>query len=675
MSIGTVQMYYNGSTTTTNTPQEIGMVRFSPQQTSNSPNISSMKGFYSLVIDNSGSVGSAATVISDDGDKVDNGWSQLDIAKHSTNAFVLSLDQNDYVTLTIYNCTATNIINWTMCDDNGKKLIQETIAKIYPTGTTNMVAGLSLGLQMFNNLPTDDNTYNKTLIFTTDGIPSCQYHPPRGLAGYKLLVEQFLKNYNGYINVYTVGLGYDLNSILLSEICCNTGEFLHLPDPGSVGPFMVNLVAQCRTISCIPELSQPANNVYLQLSNIKNVPGYERIIEIYQDMTMIPLKNIMIDTPRDIVFIRQNVSVPVLSKLFVKNNNGEFININVDVRLDQPSANDVILQWYRQSIISSIVHIFDMETWTSNLEPQLEHISSLMYNNIINGEYNKEHDEIWKTLNNELLLGLKKQNYSTWGRHYMRSLVGNLRRGLRTNFRDFILQKYNRDAQGNPGFFETECTKAEMIFSTMQAPIPSRIQTLPTISNPTVLPTEFMRGGGCFAPECTVERWNGNNFETILLSEVKPHDELKSRNGKTEVKCVVKTKCPGGKAELIRLGPLRLTAWHPIWNGNKWSFPNTLNSKSIELCDYVYNFVLHTDHILFVSGREVVTLGHGLKDRVVRHQYWGGKVLNDLENKVGWLSGYIVLDTPLKPRKYIRKPIKKKHILSTRNTIHKIHIY
>ena len=39
----------------------------------------------------------AAEVQQEDGDKVNHGWSQLDIAKHSTNTFVTSLDDEDYV--------------------------------------------------------------------------------------------------------------------------------------------------------------------------------------------------------------------------------------------------------------------------------------------------------------------------------------------------------------------------------------------------------------------------------------------------------------------------------------------------------------------------------------------------------------------------------------------------
>ena len=45
----------------------------------------------------------AASVTTDDGDKVNHGWSQLDIAKHSTNTFVSSLEDDDYFSVVTYS--------------------------------------------------------------------------------------------------------------------------------------------------------------------------------------------------------------------------------------------------------------------------------------------------------------------------------------------------------------------------------------------------------------------------------------------------------------------------------------------------------------------------------------------------------------------------------------------
>ena len=43
------------------------------------------------------------SVSTDDGDKVNHGWSQLDIAKHSTNTFISSLGDDDFICIVTYS--------------------------------------------------------------------------------------------------------------------------------------------------------------------------------------------------------------------------------------------------------------------------------------------------------------------------------------------------------------------------------------------------------------------------------------------------------------------------------------------------------------------------------------------------------------------------------------------
>ena len=78
------------------THDECALARIVPSQTKHG-GVGPTKGIYCFVIDVSGSMHSPAEVTTDDGDKISHGWSQLDIGKHSTNAFVSSLDADDYV--------------------------------------------------------------------------------------------------------------------------------------------------------------------------------------------------------------------------------------------------------------------------------------------------------------------------------------------------------------------------------------------------------------------------------------------------------------------------------------------------------------------------------------------------------------------------------------------------
>ena len=664
MTLNKMQVY-TGALDTVPSAANMTMVRIIPPQT-RKQDIPRMKGCYSFSIDNSGSMGCAATVVNDDGDKVNHGWSQLDIAKHATNSFVSSLGDEDWVAITCYSDSTVEKIGWTRCNEVGKTLITSAIMDLRPESSTNMVAGINGGLEKFKYLPSEIELeeYNLTMILTTDGLPSNFYHPARGISGYKPLVETQLKQHRQagrFVNLITIGLGENLDSMLLTDISGGSGEFLHLPDPGSVGPFMVNLVAQCRSIARLPNSCRPTNNMYLRLSpanNVACVPGYERIVELRDGDLFVPLKNILVDSPRHIVFQKNSNDTQVNCTLCYKNKEDHFEQISAqDEELSDLSL--VSLHTLRQLAVQAMLFNFNCDTYNENLQTPINEVLTLINNIKTNLPYNEKWENMFMTISNEVLPGISSSNnFARWGRHYIRTLALNLRREIRTNFRDTIMQDFVFDKEGQSARFEEESQRAESIFANTRAPEPSLLlNRLPTSSVPraTVLPEEFMRGGGCFAQDCTVDRWNGDKFETLTLDEVRPHDELRTLNGKAEVKCVVKTLCPENKAELVTFtlrpfAPLVITPWHPILVNRQWFHPTTIvaaSSTAVQNCPFVYNFVLHTEHILQVSGVSCVTLGHGFKEPVVEHEYWGNTVIKDLEKKNGWNKGYVVLTTPL----------------------------
>ena len=77
--------------------------KITPPQTNDIPNFEAGKGAYCFVIDVSGSMNAAAQITTDDGDKVNHGWSQLDIAKHATNTFISSLGDDDFICVVTYS--------------------------------------------------------------------------------------------------------------------------------------------------------------------------------------------------------------------------------------------------------------------------------------------------------------------------------------------------------------------------------------------------------------------------------------------------------------------------------------------------------------------------------------------------------------------------------------------
>ena len=153
------------------------------------------------------------------------------------------------------------------------------------------------------------------------------------------------------------------------------------------------------------------------------------------------------------------------------------------------------------------------------------------------------------------------------------------------------------------------------------------------------------------------------------------------RGGVAEVKCVIKIPCTHRRAQFIKLGELTITPWHPIRMDGKWVFPREYKKEEAEVlnCSWVYNLVMHTEHVVQVSGYSAVTLGHGFKGDVVEHNFWGRGVINVLKEKHGWLMGYVIMKEPLNPdmanisrRSHRLRP--KESVVSLGKTIKKIRL-
>jgi len=172
------------------TANDVAMVQLVPPQTLDA-NLGPTKGAYCFVIDVSGSMNAAAAVTNDDGDKVDHGWSMLDIAKHSTSSFVSSLEDADYVCLITYSDGAAVLLDWTLCNATGRERAIQAIDSMKPQRSTNLMAGIVTGFDKMTSLPAGMtlSEYSLNLIITTDGMPSAQWHPARGRDGYGPLIK------------------------------------------------------------------------------------------------------------------------------------------------------------------------------------------------------------------------------------------------------------------------------------------------------------------------------------------------------------------------------------------------------------------------------------------------------------------------------------------------------
>jgi hypothetical protein len=268
-----------------------------------------------------------------------------------------------------------------------------------------------------------------------------------------------------------------------------------------------------------------------------------------------------------------------------------------------------------------------------------------------------------KTLTDEALLAIQPAKYKTWGKHYLATLPQMLRLERRSNFRDLALQSFGRDAAGREAFFEELSGAAETCFAQLAPPKPSNIERNQRKAAAAAtrraaldrLPDEFMRGGGCFAPDALVacvDPQAGGRQALVRIDELQPGASVRTASGGTaRVRCIVQSPSEGGTALLSELSSgLRLTEWHPVQDPNgQWRFPIMLGRPIAVRCAFVYNLVLDREHVALISGVPCVTLGHGIDAPVVGHAFYGtDAVLQVLAAQPGWAEGRVILDGPLR---------------------------
>ena len=136
------------------------MLKITPPQTKDG-RVGATKGAYCFVIDVSGSMNAAAEVTNDDGDRVSHGWSQLDIAKHATNTFITSLEDDDLVSVVTYSDGAKTLLEWTRCDAAGKTRAEQAVDSMRPERSTNLMAGINSGFQQMQQIPEPDTAMHE----------------------------------------------------------------------------------------------------------------------------------------------------------------------------------------------------------------------------------------------------------------------------------------------------------------------------------------------------------------------------------------------------------------------------------------------------------------------------------------------------------------------------------
>ncbi|CAF1094016.1 unnamed protein product [Rotaria sp. Silwood1] len=572
------------------------------------------------VVDTSGSMAVQAEIQNDANEKF--GLSQLDLVKHAIKTVIHSLEPQDRLSLVSFANSAKILFQLTKMDQDGKSSALAALERLEDNGQTNLWDGLRTGLDVLSKGQRAVGS-NAALFLLTDGCPNIE--PPRG---HLPTLEKLKKRTNFTCTINTFGFGYDLDSKLLEDIAMlgNTGSYAFIPDGSFVGTIFVNAMTTL--------LATVATNVQICVHDQRIEPSdytrwYSTVVNDHD--TVFELGLITYGQSKDLLIPLSSQSLSKCAfTLFYDTlqEKKKSIKFNINMNPQQADLHLLAHNKFRLQFVNCVRTALEaMRPLCKNSTATNEQTEAAM-NRLKHLEeemktYTNTNDQFVKDLLADLTGQVQEALSNTdwfkkWGVHFLPSITRAHLLQYCNNFKDPGVQNYGRGT-----LFSTIRDEMDTIFCSLPAPKPSQ-QTGGTID----MSVFYNADGGCFYGGCTVRLMNGT---TKLIKNVLPGDRIAPHGGM--VNYVVKTRCQNNKAKMVVLNnSLIITAWHPIRVDEQWIMPCTLVSAPTDItCEEVYNFALDQGHTMFVNDIECVTLGHGFKDDVVRHAYYGTqRVIEDL---------------------------------------------
>ena len=537
------------------------------------------------VVDISGSMGTSASIATV---KENHGLTTLDLAKHGLATIIAGMTEQDNLAIISFHTDIKTELPLSICNPVNKKKAVSVIKELEPQNSTNLYGGIHAAL---STIPADSNAMS-VLIVMTDGVES--EIPPEGtINALNKWIVAAQKAGKVIPLIYIIGLGTNLESDKLIQIAGMFGGlFQYVHDAGSVGTVIVNMMANIYTIF--------AMQTNITLSNKK----------------IISLGTLHTEQTKNIIIPTSELSGAILS--FNQLGRG-IVNINIE-DIIQNATQGKILEYdiFRSRLCEIIKNA--IQTYTYNLKSIKERFIPLL-------------DELGNSSYLELFQDaielLKALEYTQgWGLHFLRGMQQNHYYQICGHFKDIGTSRYTSP------YRNTLVSKFNDIFNELPPPKPSIIsQTTVAIQSMSVYNNS---DDSCIDGSCSTILKDGS---TVRIDSLSKGDIL--YNGATII-CVIKTHTKDGHSNLVHIGNLRITQYHPVYVNNIWYFPSDLGEPVYTPCDYIYSFILDEQHVINIEGIDCVALGHGFTESKVQHNYFGtDAVIRDLSCMPGYDKGLL----------------------------------
>lgn len=545
------------------------------------------------IIDVSGSMGALCS--NKTGPESD-GFSRLDLTKHSLNTVAEILTDNDELIIIKFSTTSECVFEGKMNSSN-KNRAKSVIKNLKPENSTNIWGSIQMAYAYAKRASNE----NVKMLLLTDGESNMD--PPMGIIPtLKKTLDSDQNTDIRDIPITTFGFSCDIDSKLLFDIAEMTnGGFNFIPDASMVGTSFINFLANSLATEYINHDVKLAENL-TGSEHIYHITDIEpsELYELIRFHTYETLKKMCVDT----------------------NNKTRELTSNVKHSFD-------MLMDY----LTNIIKMFK----NSGHGLEYYHLIIELFKDFKSNDDNEE--QIYKAISSN-------QWFKKWGYHYLLSLGRAHKIRKCHNFRDKGVQSY-----GGTQFDNLKDTTND-IFCSIQPPTPSVISYNDnyrsgsyiggTQSVPVDMSSYVNSSGSCFAPSSLVKLENQKykQLKDLNGSELLFIDESTS----AKIKYISKTRVVESKADMCLINDLVITPWHPMFDPvqSKWVFPCDLVKPVATTIDYLYNIVLEDGYYVCINDIKCVTMGHNLtnfdsSNMILKHPYYGtNKVIEDLEAfKVG----------------------------------------
>ena len=586
--------------------------------------VATLPTLFYLCIDNSGSMGeasaNAATTVGSDASLL----SRSSLVRHSVASLIKIARPDDMVAACLFDTNALIVLRPTRMDAAGQARAETKLPQIRPGGGTNLWMALRTVLEDIKGTPPPPE-YNVCILFQTDGESDPQYNPPRGIVDTFRGWLDSNPTVKARLSVHTIGYGFGsrLDMPLLKAIAdIGGGSVNYVPDGSMLGTVFIHLAANlmnCHYRGLSATLTGSVDTGYLPIGFLQGGQSRDFMVTATGPFGV----NLRLNDTDVVYFAFDLETLEEQDDSFEQARHALIHQIETGLSTGSTDADTLF------AAVAAHISPSDSGGITAFLTDVRDAADS-------KGQVGK---------------AFLPTNFSRWGRHYLSGYLCGLKNQWAINFRDETSKLFGSAS------IRRDVDRGDEIFLTLPPPVADVAQPPPPSYYGSAAPPPYAATPPATVRMASISSASGPCFtdgqvtmETGFRKEVADVRAGDRLEGGHVVRCVIKTIINGTPVVRLGDGPKGgWTIWHPVLTlNNVWWHPCDLGPIEQSNATALYNFVLHTGHIIRLNGVQTCTMGHDfVGDPVIEHPYFGKRVpnkrniLDDLAASPGWEQGHV----------------------------------